>query len=74
MQCTNGQRNVKKISDDQTEHLNHLLDGIYDLMHKKAEFYAPVNHKDPKIKCPLCGMNKNSPILSLCDNEFCPYN
>ncbi len=63
----------KRLSKEQLKHLDNLFDGIYDLIEKKVEFYQPVNHKDPNTKCKVCGMNKDSPIVSMCLNDFCPY-
>ncbi len=65
----------KRLSNEKEEHLDNLLDSIYEMMHKKADFYnIPVNHKDPTIYCSTCGMSKQSIITCFCDHEFCPYN
>jgi len=63
----------KRLSREQEDYLDSLLGDMGELMEKKIEFYQPVNHKDPKNKCPVCGVNKDSPIFILCDNIDCPF-
>lgn len=63
----------KRLSREQEEHLDSLLGDMGELMDKKIAFYQPANHKDPKTKCPVCGVYKDSPIFILCDNVDCPY-